>query len=445
MCAQQILRVGIIKNGKVTEELHFRSPSSLSIGADPTCDVVVHGSGVPERVEVFDRNQDTWTLRKGLPPSLASTNMPAHIARLSSDSRVRLRLGEVTALMRFVSAPPLKPAPQLPSHMRNGALGLLSGDPQSRNWRRAALTFSLILQVAFVAWLERAVPPPERPSTSDIAVRDLPRIESRTQTGTAEPRPRSPEDDVAAAQTEDAHSTSADPDMASQREAVTTRRHTPPRAQDSSTPEDLLTRVHSMSAIASLIDSNTGALLGIDTTTTASADRVAEALTRQQARGTDNGGIISRNALASADSDSRSARHAVATRGSVVAANANTTAAREDEQVRVPAGVRPGTTRHRGVGTIDEQALSNTLRRKQSDVTRCYERALGSAPGLSGRIQLRFTVGTDGRVTRVSLPVNQVSSAVGSCLAGAARRWRFDAPTGGSVTVSKSWILTPGS
>ena len=72
------------------------------------------------------------------------------------------------------------------------------------------------------------------------------------------------------------------------------------------------------------------------------------------------------------------------------------------------------------------------------------QRGLARDPELSGRFMLEFTIGSDGRVTDARLPTNELGEDVGTCIVGAVRRWRFDAPDGGEVTVRRPYILASG-
>ena len=76
----------------------------------------------------------------------------------------------------------------------------------------------------------------------------------------------------------------------------------------------------------------------------------------------------------------------------------------------------------------------------------CYERELKRDPGLAGRIEIEFTIGEGGRVEEATVVGNTMGSdAVGSCIVGRIRRWRFPKPNGGSVTVSYPFIFTASS
>lgn len=116
----------------------------------------------------------------------------------------------------------------------------------------------------------------------------------------------------------------------------------------------------------------------------------------------------------------------------------------EIREIASEANISSGAAEIGGDGTIDEESLTDDLRRHGRDIRRCYERALPDEPELGGRIVLEFDIDDRGRTSDVSLGENEVGTGVGDCITGRVRRWRFDEPEGGTVTVSKTYILAPG-
>ena len=99
--------------------------------------------------------------------------------------------------------------------------------------------------------------------------------------------------------------------------------------------------------------------------------------------------------------------------------------------------------RTRGDSDLDPESLRDDLGRYNDHIERCYLRALPSDPDLGGRIVLQFNIENDGRVDSPYLVENEVGSLVGNCVLGRVRRWRFDQHQGDTVTVRKTYILSP--
>jgi outer membrane biosynthesis protein TonB len=99
-----------------------------------------------------------------------------------------------------------------------------------------------------------------------------------------------------------------------------------------------------------------------------------------------------------------------------------------------------------GAGKIEKSAVERVLRKRTSSVRKCYEEALKRNPTLSGKLSVKFQIGTGGRITRVKFKKNGTGDAgVANCVKAKMKRWKFKAPEGGSVIFSTSWVLRPGS
>ncbi|MCA9564935.1 MAG: AgmX/PglI C-terminal domain-containing protein [Myxococcales bacterium] len=111
----------------------------------------------------------------------------------------------------------------------------------------------------------------------------------------------------------------------------------------------------------------------------------------------------------------------------------------------LPTRITDRETRLDGPGELDVDNLDRRLSRYNGEIQRCYERVLPDHPGLQGRIEVQFTIGSSGRVEDAELRRNELNEEVARCIEGRVRRWRFDAPEGGSVTVRREYLLTNSS
>lgn len=95
-------------------------------------------------------------------------------------------------------------------------------------------------------------------------------------------------------------------------------------------------------------------------------------------------------------------------------------------------------------GSIDHNIIRVVVRRHQSQLRYCYERALRQHPNLAGRIMLRWTILADGRVGESSVISTTLRNAeVEECVMRVARRWAFPAlPGGGVVTVNFPFVFS---
>ena len=95
-------------------------------------------------------------------------------------------------------------------------------------------------------------------------------------------------------------------------------------------------------------------------------------------------------------------------------------------------------------GPLDPSLVSKEVRTRIGAIKACYERALKRRAGLSGRVKVRWTITSAGMVTNVEIDEDTVGDAeVSSCMKGLVGRWRFPAPSGGSVEVFYPFIFEP--
>lgn len=465
---EKILRVGIIQNGRIIEERLLRNREPVSVGQKLNNTFVIASNAFPPSYAMFDVKggkyqlnftdkmkgrillaksvHDLKSLQKNNKAKATSTGWTLE---LSQRARGKVTLGDVTILFQFVNPPPLRVLPQLPANMRGGLLLFLASIMGLSGGFLASMIFSTVAQVGAVLWLVLMVPPAPRVAGIEaLPDRFVSIIEPQEEEELPELDPSDMEisDDGIETEVEEEES-----------EAEAAEEEEPSGEQEAA--EDTRTRdeireearevVRQESALAAFYgggDTADGPTLGF---TEALTDRRAdEVLANQTALGENagSGGIVSRSGLGtSSGAEGEVGRARVGGGGgSEVAAAATTERTEERDTVQVRASVRGRDAQTRG-GTVDQDSLQRTLRRKRADIERCYERALAGDPELAGRILIEFTIGSDGRVSSATLRENSVGSSVGSCIEGRVRRWRFDPPEGGNATVRVPYILEPSS
>jgi hypothetical protein len=102
----------------------------------------------------------------------------------------------------------------------------------------------------------------------------------------------------------------------------------------------------------------------------------------------------------------------------------------------------PKAIKPRGQGQLDRDEIQKVINANIGQIQRCYERELLKSAGLSGKIQVEWTIATSGRVrtTRQTF-TSMKSNAVSSCIMGAIKRWVFPRPRGGEVIVTYPFIF----
>ncbi len=466
---EKILRVGIIQNGRIIEERLLRNREPVTVGQKLSNTFVIASNAFPPSYSMFDWKggkyqlnftdkmkgrillaksvHDLKSLQKN---SKAKATSNGWCLELQERARGKVTLGDVTILFQFVNPPPLRVLPQLPANMRGGLLLFLASVMGLSGGFLASMIFSTVAQVGGVLWLVLMVPPSPRvagiEALPDRFVSIIEPPEEEEEVPELDPSDMEISEDGIETEVEE-----EEPSAPAEEEEPSGEQEAAPeetRSQDA-IREEAREVVRQESALAAFYgggDTADGPTLGF---TEALTDRRAdEVLANQTALGENagSGGIVSRSGLGtSSGAEGEVGRASVGGGGgSEVAAAATTERTEERDTVQVRASVRGRDAQTRG-GTVDQDSLQRTLRRKRADIERCYERALAGDPELSGRILIEFTIGSDGRVSSATLRENSVGSSVGSCIEGRVRRWRFDPPEGGNATVRVPYILEPSS
>ena len=102
----------------------------------------------------------------------------------------------------------------------------------------------------------------------------------------------------------------------------------------------------------------------------------------------------------------------------------------------------PQEMRSVGQGSLDRDAIQKVINQNVSQIQRCYERELVNNPGLSGKIEVEWTVMLSGSVKSTRQKFNTLSSpAAVSCILDKIKTWRFPNPKGGEVIVSYPFVF----
>ena len=461
----KVLRVGIIQNGRPIEERLFRKRQPVSIGQTPKQTFCVPVADIPKSFTLFDLKGDDYVLnftpkmsgRVSLGDGVhdmsslrksgkAKAQGDFHQVKLNNKSRGKVVLGEVTVLFQFVVPPPPKPKPQLPASMRGGFV-------RDIDWNFAIiLMISALVQGGAVFWVENTDWPEPRDvgAIPDRFVQVLaPQVkeeeedkfeeeekkdevvdgEGEPEEVKEQPKPK-PQKRVARV---------ADPDRKAAKMAE--RKRALAKTVENKT---ILRTIGTLGGEGqpSLVDSLTGgadrkslenAFAGSTGVSTASSDVERSGLRRAaSAKATGTG--------------SKTGIGDLGVKGAAAAKKGvDTGSKREGPKVKARVSLR-GATAVVGSGIVDRNAVSAVINRRRGALVSCYERELKKNPNLKGKITVRFTIGTAGRVTSSSVANSTLSSAaVGSCVASRIRGWRFPKPEGGSVSVSKSFVFAPGN
>ncbi|MBN1959378.1 MAG: FHA domain-containing protein [Deltaproteobacteria bacterium] len=102
----------------------------------------------------------------------------------------------------------------------------------------------------------------------------------------------------------------------------------------------------------------------------------------------------------------------------------------------------PRAMRSRGQGSLDRDAIQKVINQNVGQIQRCYERELLSKPGLSGKVEIEWTITTSGSVRGTRQKYSSLNSVPAvNCIIGRISTWRFPQPKGGEVIVSYPFVF----
>ena len=105
---------------------------------------------------------------------------------------------------------------------------------------------------------------------------------------------------------------------------------------------------------------------------------------------------------------------------------------------------QPKAMKQKGQGSLDRDEIQKVINKGISQIQRCYERELLRTPGLSGKVQVEWTVAMSGSVKSVRQSFSSINSTpVVSCIMGKIKTWKFPRPRGGEVVVTYPFIFKP--
>jgi outer membrane biosynthesis protein TonB len=425
----KILRVGVIRDGKIIEERHIRHPSAVTIGQDGTNTFVIPASELPSSFPVFEHRNGVYTLvftdrmngrvanrsgdfdfaalkTKGLVQKRGSVWALA----LDESAKGKVSLGEVTLLFQFVAPRPEPARIELPAEVRGTVwrsidhlfFGILAG--------------SLFLHFAGAACIMLSPKPPD----PDLSLDELPDRFARVL---LPPKPTEPEQQKAPEQAQEEKKDVKKevkkkelPADAQQRKAV---------IQQKVASKGLLKILGSAGgsgALSDVLGSGTGsgdvaaALAGARGVSIATADSV----------GARAGGGSGRTAGIGEVGTSGGGKVALAGKGDAKVSGQVSTAAPEVDSA-----------------DVDRAALSRYIRDRLGAIRGCYERELKRNPGLKGKVVMRFNITPAGRAGDVRIEENTLGSPeVASCIQGLMRSWIFPFKPPDEVPVQYPFLFT---
>ncbi len=434
---QRILRIGILLGDTFIEEKLVRDRKTVTIGQSHKATFVVPVDNLPKTFPLFaldgngqyhlnfTEDMDGRVAIGGKPRLLASLKGKEakrsgnhYTLPMQPNARGKIELGEMRLLFQFVVAPPLQPRPRLPASVRGSIADRI--DPH------LAIILAISLLVHFTigafAWnhdktVERRAERFAREFRADLYEEEIfkqPTVETtgeETTTGgeTASNDKPSPKNN------DDKNSGSKQPDDSG-------------GGDDGGAPDD--------AAIAEQIQA--AAIMGILGGGTGEDGRYSKTDDVDQGAGLDEGikdikqsGKGVRGRGTAGDGRPRGPNSGKIGKGSgkggIDGPKGDGSGGGPVKETKIKSRTSLGSIDELSDGTLDPNSVIRRIRQRYlRQLKACHETALKTNPRLGGRVQLRFTVGPTGRVTRAS--AKGFDPSVDSCIKSRMRKWRFGAP-----------------
>jgi hypothetical protein len=435
----KVLRIGLVAAGRILEERIVKQRTSVTVGPSEKSTFVVQAN-LPVQFKLFeliggdyylnflDGMTGRIALATGITDLVALKGQakrvgPAYQVRLTEEARGKIVIGEITFLFQFVAPPPVQPRPQLPLSVKGGVASQI-------DWSLTIIAaFSFLLHFGLVGamysdWMDPVVNDDLTAGLLDMVQRTVP---PPTETAEETPTASATTADTAPAPTQAPKQSSASKNSAA--------------APDAKVVAGLMNEAD-QARIAILAALNGGANI-------------------KGAMNDDNGAPVDLNSLANRSggfTNSNSLVSGVGGGGPIQPGKGGgglqdlhggntggaSTSAGQATKV-VPKGDVEYTGSQMSVPVQNAEAVIRS--QIHPGAKRCYQRGLESDPTQAGKLVILIKVSPSGEVDSATASSNTgLSASVAACIAGVARRAKFDPPgaNGSSISVPFNFVKQGG-
>jgi outer membrane biosynthesis protein TonB len=446
----KILRIGIIQGGRIVEERLVRKREDITIGQSAKNMFVVPSEALPRHWLLFQvrGNQYVAHFSEGMDARIAVGNEIISLAQLKQTGRIqkkgasfelplddrsrgKITLADMTILFQFVTPPIPQPRPQLPASVR----GSITSDLDWFFTVIAAISF--LIHLSLVIYL-RSVDWPRKPDIEEIPDRFVKMIKPPEE---KKPEPKKEEAKPTEEKKEEKKEAKKDSSEKKEKkelsEAEKARLAEEKARADAERRARLAEQVKS-TGLLKLLGANTGESGSIaDVLGKGDVDRDQE----KAFQGVGGVGVASGNdqlrGIKSGGSGTGRVGVGSLRGGGSIAGGGTGEAAAEKKVSGSVKSEAPAVD-----GELDPAMVAKEVRSRLGAIKACYERALKRNPTLSGKVVIHWTITQAGTVSGVDVEQDTLGDAeVASCIKALVARWRFPAPSGGSVDVSFPFVF----
>jgi hypothetical protein len=436
----KILRIGIIQGGRIVEERLVRKRENITIGQSAKNMFVVLSDALPRNWLLFEAGGSGYVAHfsDGMDARIAVGNEIISLSQLKQTGKIQKRgaswvlplderargkitLADMTILFQFVTPPPPQPRPQLPASVRGSALS-------GMDWFFATVAaVSFLIHLVFVIYL-RSVDWPRKPDIEAVPDRFVQMVVKKEE---KKPEPKKEE----VAKTDEEKKQAPKKELTEEEKAKIAEAKA---KADAERRARLAEQVKSTGLLKLLGAKSDGGGSIADVLGKGDVDRDQE----NAFKGVGGVGIASGNdslrGIKSGGSGSGRVADAGNLRGGAGIAGAETGKGAGERTVKAAIKTEAPAVD----GELDPNMVAKEVRSRLGAIKACYERALKRNPNLSGKVVIHWTITQAGTVSGVDVEQDTLGDAeVASCIKSLIARWRFPAPSGGSVDVSFPFVF----
>jgi outer membrane biosynthesis protein TonB len=449
----KILRIGIIQGGRIVEERLVRKREDITIGQSAKNMFVVLSDALPRNWLLFEASGTQYVAHfsDGMDARIAVGNEIISLSQLKQTGKIQKRgaswvlpldersrgkitLADMTILFQFVTPPPPQPRPQLPASVRGSAFS-------DMDWFFTTIAAaSFLFHLIFVIYL-RNVDWPRKPDIEEVPDRFVKMVKIEE---------KKPEEKKVVEEKKTEEKKEAEKPKGEEKKAqpqVAKRELTPEEKakaaeekarQDAERRARLAEQVKSTGLLKLLGAKAEGEGSIADVLGKGDVDRDQE----KAFQGVGGVGVASGNdqlrGIKSGGSGSGRVADVGGLRGGGSIAGGGTGAAATEKTVKASLKTEAPAVD----GELDPNMVAKEVKSRLGAIKACYERALKRNPNLSGKVVIHWTITQAGTVSGVDVEQDTLGDAeVASCIKALVARWRFPAPSGGSVDVSFPFVF----
>jgi len=444
----KILRIGIIQGGRIVEERLVRKRENITIGQSAKNMFVVLSDALPRNWLLFELSgagyvahfSDGMDARIAVGNEIISLSQlkqtgkiqkrgPSWVLPLDERARGKITLADMTILFQFVTPPPPQPRPQLPASVRGSAL-------TGVDWFFTIIaSLSFLFHLIFVIYL-RNVDWPRKPDIEAVPDRFVQMVVKKE-----EKKPEPKKEEVAKTEEEkkpekkkEDEGKKAKKELSEEEKAKLAEA----RAKADAERRARLAEQVKSTGLLKLLGAKSEAGGSIaDVLGKGDVDRDQE----KAFQGVGGVGVASADSLhgiKSGGSGSGRVADAGSLRGGAGIAGGETGKGAGERTVKGAIKTEAPAVD----GELDPNMVAKEVRSRLGAIKACYERALKRNPNLSGKVVIHWTITQAGTVSGVDVEQDTLGDAeVASCIKSLIARWRFPAPSGGSVDVSFPFVF----